>query len=135
MSYGNPSPMCYIGSVMRLMEYLGNPIGEDELFALSGVGLCFPWQFNSCCDEVSIIPDIPRRTFEALGYAHPPSRHLGHSLSFTQKSLVGLDHPQLVQTPPRRAENVSKNKDLHETVPYSRPSAHQNFRDNDRYSK
>ena len=69
MSYGHPSPVCYIGAVMRLMEYLGDPVSEDELFALSGVGLCFPWRFNSCCDEVSIIPEIPMRTFEALGYA------------------------------------------------------------------
>jgi len=68
MSYGNPSPVCYIGAVMRLMEVLGDPVESDELFALSGVGLCFPWRVNSCCDEVSIIPEIPMRTFEALGY-------------------------------------------------------------------
>lgn len=68
MSYGNPSPVCYIGAVMRLLEYLGDPIGEDELIALSGVGLCFPWKFNSDCDEVSVIPEIPMRTFGALGY-------------------------------------------------------------------
>lgn len=69
MSYGNPSPVCYIGAVMRLLAYIGDPIAEDELIALSGVGLCFPWQFNSDCDEVSIIPEIPMRTFGALGYA------------------------------------------------------------------
>jgi hypothetical protein len=68
LSYGNPSPVCYIGAVMRLLSYLGDPIAEDELIALSGVGLCFPWAFASDCDEVSIIPDIPRRTFGALGY-------------------------------------------------------------------
>jgi AraC-like DNA-binding protein len=68
MSYGNPSPVCYIGAVMRLLAYIGDPIEQDELIALSGVGLCFPWKFNSDCDEVSIIPDIPMRTFGALGY-------------------------------------------------------------------
>ncbi len=68
MRYGNPSAVCYIGSVMRLMEYIGDPVAQDELFALSGAGLCFPWRFASCCDEVSIIPEIPARTFEALGY-------------------------------------------------------------------
>lgn len=68
MWYGNPSPVCYVGSVMRLMEYIGEPIEEDELIALSGVGLCFPWRLDSICDEVSIIPDIPSRTFGALGY-------------------------------------------------------------------
>ena len=68
MSYGNPSPVCYIGAAMRLLEYLGDPIEQDELIALSGVGLCFPWKFNSDCDEVSVIPDIPSRTFGALGY-------------------------------------------------------------------
>lgn len=26
------------------------------------------WDFASCCDEVSIIPDIPVLTFKALGY-------------------------------------------------------------------
>lgn len=68
MWYGNPSPVCYIGSVMRLMAHLGDPIDEDELFALSGAGLCFPWAFASSCDEISAIPEIPARTFEALGY-------------------------------------------------------------------
>ena len=73
MWYGHPSPVCYIGSVMRLMEYIGEPVAEDELFALSGTGLCFPWKFASSCDEVSVIPEIPGRTFEALGYK---SEHL-----------------------------------------------------------
>ena len=73
MWYGNPSAVCYIGSVMRLMAYIGDPVEQDELFALSGVGLCFPWRFASSCDEVSIIPEIPARTFEALGYE---SEHL-----------------------------------------------------------
>jgi hypothetical protein len=50
------------------MEYIGDPIEQDELIALSGVGLCFPWKFNSDCDEVSVIPNIPMRTFGALGY-------------------------------------------------------------------
>lgn len=68
MSYGNPSPVCYIGAVMRLLAYIGDPIEQDELIALSGVGLCFPWKFDSDCDEVSIIPEIPKRTFSALGY-------------------------------------------------------------------
>ncbi|MDR1600290.1 MAG: hypothetical protein LBS11_10555 [Oscillospiraceae bacterium] len=68
MSYGNPSPVCYIGAVMRLLDYLGDPIAQDELISLSGVALCFPWKFNSDCDEVSVIPDIPTRTFAALGY-------------------------------------------------------------------
>lgn len=68
MSYGNPSAVCYIGSVMRLMEYIGDPIEADELFSLSGTALCFPWKFASCCDEVSIIQEIPKRTFSALGY-------------------------------------------------------------------
>lgn len=68
MSYGDPSPVCFIGAVMRLLEYMGDPIEQDELIALSGVGLCFPWKFNSDCDEVSIIPEIPMRTFSALGY-------------------------------------------------------------------
>ena len=73
MWYGNPSPVCFIGSVMRLMEYIKDPVAEDELFALSGAGLCFPWKFASSCDEVSIIPEIPARTFEAFGYG---SEHL-----------------------------------------------------------
>lgn len=41
LGYGNPSAVCYIGSVMRLMEYMGDPVEQDEVFALSGVGLCF----------------------------------------------------------------------------------------------
>ena len=68
MWYGHPSAVCYIGSLMRLMEYIGDPVEEDALFALSGAGLCFPWRFASSCDEVGVIPEIPRRTFEALGY-------------------------------------------------------------------
>lgn len=66
--YGNPSAVCYIGSVMRLMDYLNDPIEADELFSLSGTALCFPWKTGLCCDEVSILPEIPRRTFAALGY-------------------------------------------------------------------
>jgi hypothetical protein len=50
------------------MEHLGDPVDEDELFALSGAGLCFPWRHKSSCDEVSIIPEIPAETFAALGY-------------------------------------------------------------------
>lgn len=68
MGYGNPSPVCYTGSVMRLMDYLNDPIQEDELFSLSGAALCFPWKEASNCDEISIIPEIPQRTFAALGY-------------------------------------------------------------------
>ena len=68
LRYGDPSAVCFIGCVMRLMEFLGDPVDHSELFALSGVGLCFPWQYQSCCDEVSILPEIPRRTFAALGY-------------------------------------------------------------------
>ena len=68
MHYGNPSAVCFIGAVMRLLEYLGDPVDEAELFALSGAGLCFPWRYASSCDEVSIIPEIPPRTFRALGY-------------------------------------------------------------------
>jgi hypothetical protein len=68
MRYGEPSPVCFIGTVMRLMDFLRDPIDQDELFALSGTGLCFPWREASNCDEVSIIPEIPRRTFAALGY-------------------------------------------------------------------
>jgi len=68
LGYGDPSPMCYIGSVMRLMDYIGDPVGQSELFALSGAGLCFPWAYQSGCDEISVIPEIPRRTFTALGY-------------------------------------------------------------------
>ena len=68
MGYGNPSAVCYIGSVMRLMDYLGDPIEADEVFALSGAGLCYPWKAGLPCDEISVLPDIPRRTFKALGY-------------------------------------------------------------------
>lgn len=85
MHYGNPSAVCFIGSVMRFMEYIGDPVQQDELFALSGAGLCFPWRFASSCDEVGIIPDIPARTFDALGYA---SEYLtGHELSDKNKCL------------------------------------------------
>ncbi|MCL2433343.1 MAG: hypothetical protein FWD16_02340 [Clostridia bacterium] len=73
MHYGNPSAVCFIGCVMRLMEYLGDPVERDEVFALSGAGLCFPWKYISACDEVSIIPEIPARTFGAFGYE---SQHL-----------------------------------------------------------
>jgi hypothetical protein len=68
MGYGNPSAVCYIGSVMRLLDYLNDPIKQDELFSLSGTALCFPWKAGLCCDEVSILPEIPQRTFTALGY-------------------------------------------------------------------
>ncbi|MEN6314772.1 MAG: hypothetical protein ABFD25_11035 [Clostridiaceae bacterium] len=68
MEYGDPSAVCYIGSVMRLMEYLDDPIEADELFALSGTAMCFPWKAGLCCDEVSILAEIPQRTFAALGY-------------------------------------------------------------------
>ena len=69
MRYGDPSPVCFIGTLMRLMDFMHDPIDQDELFALSGTALCFPWREASNCDEVSIIPEIPQRTFAALGYA------------------------------------------------------------------
>ncbi len=68
MSYGNPSAVCYIGCVMRLMEYRNDPIEADELFSLSGAALCFPWKSGVCCDEISTIPEILQRSFTALGY-------------------------------------------------------------------
>jgi hypothetical protein len=54
MWYGNPSAVCYIGSVIRLMEYIGDPVEQDEVFALSGAGLCFPWRFASSCDLIGV---------------------------------------------------------------------------------
>ena len=68
LRYGDPSAVCFIGAVQRLLEALGETVGQDELFALSGVGLCFPWRCGSCCDEVGIIPEIPARTLGAFGY-------------------------------------------------------------------
>jgi len=68
MRYGVTSAVCYIGCVKQLLAYLQDPIEDEELFALSGAGLCFPWQAGSCCDEISVVPEIPRRTFAALGY-------------------------------------------------------------------
>jgi hypothetical protein len=44
LGYGNPSAVCFIGSVIRLMDYLNDPIEADELFSLSGTALCFPWK-------------------------------------------------------------------------------------------
>ncbi|MDF2686241.1 MAG: hypothetical protein K0S55_1422, partial [Clostridia bacterium] len=63
MGYGNPSAVCYIGAVMRLMDFLNDPIEADELFSLSGAALCFPWKAGLCCDEISILSEIPQRTF------------------------------------------------------------------------
>jgi hypothetical protein len=68
MGYGNPSAVCYIGSVMRLMDYLHDPIEADELFSLCGAALCFPWKNGLPCDEISVLTEIPERTFAALGY-------------------------------------------------------------------
>lgn len=68
LRYGDPSAVCYIGAAQRLLEALGETVGQDELFALCGAGLCFPWGFGTCCDEVGIIPEIPTRTFAAFGY-------------------------------------------------------------------
>ena len=82
MIYGDPSPVCFIGAVRRLLEQRGDPIAEDELIALSGVGLCFPWQVESPCDEVSVIPDIPQRTFDALGYESEYYAGDSHSREF-----------------------------------------------------
>ena len=60
LRYGDPSAVCFIGAVQRLLEALGETVGQDELFALSGVGLCFPWRCGSCCDEVASSPKSPR---------------------------------------------------------------------------
>jgi hypothetical protein len=68
MGYGSPSAVCYIGSVMRLMDYLDDPVEADELFSLSGAALCFPWKAGLPCDEISALTEIPERTFAALGY-------------------------------------------------------------------
>ena len=68
LRYGDPSAVCYIGAAQRLLEALGETVGQDELFALCGAGLCFPWGFGTCCDEVGIIPEIPTRTLAAFGY-------------------------------------------------------------------
>ena len=94
MGYGDPSAVCYIGSVMRLMEYLGDPIEADELFALSGVAMCFPWKAGLCCDEVSILSEIPQRTFAALGYEseyiYEPNVYIEpYSLTDTRETIDG----------------------------------------------
>lgn len=73
MWYGNPSAVCYVGSVMRLMEHIGDPVTQEEVIALSGTGLCFPWRPGTSCDEVGLVPEIPARTFDAFGYE---SQHL-----------------------------------------------------------
>ncbi len=33
MEYGNPSPVCFIGSMMRLMAFIGDPVEEHALIA------------------------------------------------------------------------------------------------------
>lgn len=70
IAYGNPSAVCFIGSMMACLECLGDPIAQEELFALSGAALCFPWQVGTSCDEISIIPPIVTRAFAALGYEY-----------------------------------------------------------------
>ena len=94
MGYGDPSAVCYIGSIMRLMEYLGDPIEADELFTLSGTALCFPWKAGLCCDEVSILTEIPQRTFTALGYEseiiYEPNVYIEpYSLTETREMING----------------------------------------------
>lgn len=93
--YGDPSAECFIGSVIAVMDYLNDPIEVDELFALSGAGLCFPWKEYSSCDEISIIPELSYRTFEALGYPieyiYEPDIHSGsriHSKEFYLKKII-----------------------------------------------
>lgn len=87
MRYGDPSAVCYIGAVRALLAHLGDPIAEDELIALSGVGLCFPWRVDTPCDEVTVIPEIPQRTFDALGYE---SEYFGEQVaSGTADGAVG----------------------------------------------
>ncbi|MDR0287587.1 MAG: hypothetical protein LBI03_07795 [Clostridiales bacterium] len=94
MGYGNPSAVCYIGAVMRLMDYLNDPVEADELFSLSGVALCFPWKAGLCCDEISILPEIPQRTFTALGYEseyiYEPNVYIEpYSLTETRETING----------------------------------------------
>jgi len=68
LQYGQSSAVCFIGALMALMEAIGDPVAEDEAFALTGVGLCFPWQVDSACDEVSVTPKIMNRALGAFGY-------------------------------------------------------------------
>lgn len=94
MWYGHPSAVCYIGSIMRLMEFIGDPVDESELFSLSGAGLCFPWRSNSSCDEISIIPEIPSHTFESFGYESeyiPPDSSDNKEVLF-EKIKHSIDH-------------------------------------------
>lgn len=41
LRYGDPSAVCYIGAAQRLLEALGETVGQDELFALCGARLMF----------------------------------------------------------------------------------------------
>jgi hypothetical protein len=68
LGYDAGPPVCYAGAVMRLLDFLNDPIKANELYVLSGISLCFPWKINWTCDEVSILTEIPQRTFAALGY-------------------------------------------------------------------
>ncbi|MDD4494827.1 MAG: hypothetical protein PHV32_10880 [Eubacteriales bacterium] len=94
MGYGDPSAVCYIGSVMRLMDYLNDPVDRNEIFTLSGAALCFPWKAGLCCDEISILPEIPQRTFAALGYEseyfYEPNIYIEpYSLTETREMING----------------------------------------------
>ncbi|MHB1152608.1 MAG: hypothetical protein ACYCWE_06455 [Eubacteriales bacterium] len=116
MGYGNPSAVCYIGSVMRLMEYLNDPIEADELFSLSGTALCFPWKAGLCCDEVSILPEIPQRTFAALGYeseyVYEPNVYIDpYSLTGTNNLING--QPKITINPRKYTKDfyIEKIKD------------------------
>ncbi|HBL84381.1 MAG: hypothetical protein A2Y17_04865 [Clostridiales bacterium GWF2_38_85] len=68
MGYGNPSAVCYLGSVMLLMDYLNDPIDAEEAKVLTGTAFCFPWEMSVPYDEVSVLAEIPQRIFAALGY-------------------------------------------------------------------
>ena len=82
LQYGQSSAVCFIGALMALMEAVGDPVAEDEAFALTGVGLCFPWQVDSACDEVSVTPKVLNRALGAFGYENEV---------LTGEALQGLD--------------------------------------------
>ncbi|QAY70781.1 hypothetical protein [Xylanimonas protaetiae] len=58
----------FVDAVQRLLASLGDPVDRDELVALSGVGLCFPWGAGAPCDDVAVVPEIVSRVLGTLGY-------------------------------------------------------------------
>jgi len=71
LNYGKSGQCTWCGSVVKLMEYLGDPVDYDYVMGVSGSAFMLLWHMSWCPSNNTLMvlgPEPVDRAFRALGY-------------------------------------------------------------------